>query len=140
MFSLQSFTSHHSGFLIFDSSITDIVKSQVQPCGKVSSSDCESYALQLGILSALNVSSSLSSQSPDFRTISDLQIFTDSIASTKLLFDYSAHSAHQDTLAVAPPLARWLTLSSSNMVSSWQIPSSTKWSIHHKAHNLVKSL
>ncbi|KAF9441555.1 hypothetical protein P691DRAFT_630793, partial [Macrolepiota fuliginosa MF-IS2] len=64
-------------------------------------------------------------------------IFTDSISCAKLLFDYSAHSAHQDTLVVAPPLARWLALSPTNMITFWQIPSSAKWSIHHKAHTLA---
>ncbi|KAF9440131.1 hypothetical protein P691DRAFT_688624, partial [Macrolepiota fuliginosa MF-IS2] len=66
--------------------------------------------------------------------ILDLQIFMDSISQAKLLFDYSTHSAHQDALAIAPTLARWLTSSPSNTITFWQIPSSAKWSIHHKAH------
>ncbi|KAF9441284.1 hypothetical protein P691DRAFT_643200, partial [Macrolepiota fuliginosa MF-IS2] len=68
------------------------------------------------------------------RTISDIQIFTDLISQAKLLFDYSAHSAHQDTLAIASPLVRWLALSPSNAITFWQVPSSTKWPAHLKAH------
>ncbi|KAF9441069.1 hypothetical protein P691DRAFT_685197, partial [Macrolepiota fuliginosa MF-IS2] len=74
------------------------------------------------------------------RIISDIQIFTDSISQAKLLFDYSAHSAHQDALAITSPLSRWLTLSPSNTITFWQVPLSAKWPAHHKAHNLAKSL
>ncbi|KAF9439600.1 hypothetical protein P691DRAFT_785828, partial [Macrolepiota fuliginosa MF-IS2] len=92
------------------------------------------------LLSGLKQVSFKHNKSPNFRTILDLQVFTDSISHAKLLFDYSAHSAHQDALAITPPLARWLTLSPNNSITFWQIPSSTKWSIHHKAHTLAKLL
>ncbi|KAF9440822.1 hypothetical protein P691DRAFT_767196 [Macrolepiota fuliginosa MF-IS2] len=132
--------SGSSAFLVFDSSPSDILHLLVQPYSKVISSDAESYALHLDLLSALNLSSSMSHDALDFCTISNISIFTDSISSTKLLFDYSAHSAHQDAITIAPALSSWLSSSPSNSVTFWQIPSTAKWLLHHKAHTLAKSL
>ncbi|KAF9439530.1 hypothetical protein P691DRAFT_636883, partial [Macrolepiota fuliginosa MF-IS2] len=61
-------------------------------------------------------------------------IFTDSISCAKCLFDYSTHSAHQDSTTIAPTIHKWLAQSPSNTLHFWSILSSAKWSTHHKSH------
>ncbi|KAF9442632.1 hypothetical protein P691DRAFT_681062, partial [Macrolepiota fuliginosa MF-IS2] len=128
----DSSLSSTSAYLVFDQSSSHILSSRVLPNGRSTSSDSESYALCLGLFSSISLSQE--------RSFSNILFFTDSIASAKRLFDYSPHSAHPDSIKVAPLIRSWLAASTRNKLHFWAIPSTAKWSIHRLAHNLATSL
>ena len=85
----------------------------------VTSTEAELFSIRCGINQAVQV--------PNIECII---VITDAIHATRYIFDSSSHPYQLQSIAISQDLRAFFNKSSSNSITFWNCPSSTKWPLH----------
>jgi hypothetical protein len=106
---------------------SDLVRIK-RPAGRVTAPDAELFTIHLSLLRCLRLE--------DVETI---LIFTDSVASARMVVDPSTHSGQSHSLAVIWALIPWLEADPLCKVQFWYVLSQARWDNHGEVHKYVTS-
>jgi len=115
-----------SAYLIYRQG--DVVHRARYIAGRVAAPDAELYAIRAAIVKACSL--------PD---VSNITLFTDSIASARRAVNTSVHSGQGHSLAVCCALEQWFA-NSGRSITFVMVHSRFEWGPHHEAHEFVCGL